>query len=175
MKSILPPFTFFILLISFSFFAAAQKPATALEMNDHFTSITDSLYKRGIAWGKKFNEAYQTKNFSTLTEVRKQLELFIEKKRKEVLLLPDIGGSEDLRLAMLDFLAFEAKMAKEAFIPLEKFNSSSSDAEIKKAIEALQEQSKGENLQIQKLTAAQQAYAKKNGFTITGNDEEGDQ
>jgi hypothetical protein len=153
------------------FIANAQKPATALQMNDHLTAITDSLYDRGVQWGRTFNSAYKTKDFSSLAPLRKKLEVFIDKKRKEVITLPDINGSEELRLAVLDFLAFELAMTKEAFAPLEKLNSNSSDEEIKKALEKLREHSSEEDILLQKVVKAQEAYAAKNRLAIEKPDE----
>ncbi len=169
MKSILRNCAIALVFVSTSLLATAQKPTTAIEMNDYLSSVTDSLYKGGQEWGKKLNSIYKTKEFSSLTPIRKKLEIFIDKKKKEIMALPDIGGSEDFRMAMLDFLVFEAQMIKEAFGPLEKFNSSSSDDAIKAAIDNLQKLAEGENARVKRIHETQNEYAAKNGFTIEEN------
>ncbi len=94
------------------------------------------------------------------------MEKLIERKQLEVITLKDIGGSEKLRLAMLDMLFFEARMIREGFIPFEKLNRQSSQEEISKAIELLTKTAEAENEYLEKVRTAQDAYAAKNGFTI---------
>ncbi len=167
MKYFIRTATLVVALCLSQLFVAGQKQfKTAIDLNDYLASITDTLYNDGVKWGEAFSKANANKNFSTLSVPRKKLESFIQRKQLEVLLMKDINGSENLRLSMLEFLFFEAKMAAEAFLPLEKLNSQSTDDEIKRAITSLTDMAKEENKYLEKVVAAQEAYGKKNGFTI---------
>ena len=105
-------------------------------------------------------------------ERRKKLLSFIKRKQVEVLTMRDLGGSEMLRLAMLDFLFFEERMITEVFLPLEKLNSKSNTAEIDAAVKNLTEMAKQEDKYIKKVNQAQEVYAAKNGFTIDKEEED---
>ncbi len=166
MKTHLYTAFFTIAFFCSSLHSSAQKPTTALALNDYLVSITDSLYNAGQTWGEKFTAVYQTKEFALLQPLRVSMEKLIERKQLEVITLKDIGGSEKLRLAMLDLLFFEARMVREGFLPIEKLNKQSSQDEINKAIELLTTVADTENEYLQKVRKAQDAYAAKNGFTI---------
>lgn len=171
MKPILPA----ALLAAVFFFSsstcfAQKKPVTALDMNEYLVSITDTLYETGREWGTKFTEATKTKNYASLATVRKKLESFIERKQLEVITLKDIGGSEKLRLAMLDMLFFESRMIQEGFKPVEKLNNTSTQEDINKTIEQLSRAASAEEEYLAKVRAAQNTYAAKNGFTISDGD-----
>lgn len=163
------PFRSTVLALTLIFFhsvAIAQKPVTALDLNNYLADITDSLFLGGKEWGTAMVKAKETRNFSTLITPRRNLEKFIERKRIDVVTMKDINGSEKLRLAMLDFLFNEVKMIKDAFLAFEKFNSQTTDADIDKAIANLQEKAKDEDAFLNEVLKAQKAYATKNGFTI---------
>jgi hypothetical protein len=158
-----------VLALAFVFFHSftfAQKPTSALELNNYLADITDSLFLGGREWGSAMVKAKETGNYSTLAVSRRKLENFIERKRIDVVKMQDINGSEKLRLAMLDLLFIEGKMIKEAFLSFEKFNSQTSDADIDKAIAYLQEKATDEAVFVNEVRKAQDAYARKNGFTI---------
>jgi hypothetical protein len=155
-----------------SFGANAQKPTTALELNDYLASFTDSLYQGGREWGKTLNAVVTSKKFDSLAGPRKKMDDFITRKQAEIKDMKDINGSEDLRKAMLEFLDFEAKMIKDAFLPLEKFTATSPKEDIKKAIDDLIAMAATEKDHLSKVNVAQEAYAKKNGFTIEKKDDE---
>jgi hypothetical protein len=154
------------------FAATAQKPTTALELNNYLVSITDSLFEGGRAWGKTLNAVVQSKRFDSLAGPRMKMEEFILRKQAEVKAMKDINGSENLRNAMLEFLDFEAKMMRDAFKPLEKFNASSTQAEIKKAIDDLIAMAATEKDALAKVNTAQEEYGNKNGFTIEKKDDQ---
>ena len=146
--------------------ASAQTFSNAIAVNDYFVAITDSLYASGQQWGRKFNEAYQTKEFSTLVPVREKMEKMIDGKLQLLAKMKDSFGSENLRLTTMDFLAFEKKLINEAFIPLEKLNKNSTEAEIQKVMKNLSETAAKETAELDRVNKAQEAFASKNGFTI---------
>jgi len=148
--------------------AYAQTP---LEFNDNLVAITDSLYNKGQAWGEKFVAVKESKEFYKLAPQRKALQKFIDDKIAEVSVMKDISGSENLRKSMVTFLLFEKDMLQNAFIPIEKLNSTSTDEEIDNALAKLNSLTTEENEALAKVNTEQQAYAKKNGFTIESADE----
>lgn len=152
-------------------FAVAQKPKTALELNDYFVTITDSLYFHGKEWGSQFSKARKSQDFASLTPSRKKIELYASGKFQELVVMKDIGGSEKLRAAVLEFLAFEKKLIKDFFIPFEKFDKTTSDEAIQKAIDALVEASKDESAALKSVNDEQIAFGKKNGFEIEKKEE----
>ena len=159
----------YVLLLTFfaaSLSAFAQKPTTALELNNYFASINDSLYAGGREWGIKLNTVVFSKGFDSLAPLRMRLDEFIDRKTNELKTMKDIRGSDKFRLAMLDFLAFESKMMKEAFAPIEKLNKTSTQDQIKTAINNLMELAAQEDSHLVKVNEAQNEYASKNGFTI---------
>ena len=166
MKLILRYGTVLLLLISAHCTVLAQKPTTPLELNDYFASINDTLYQHGVAWGGKLNSIFKAKTFDSLAPYRRRLEVFIETKQAELSKMKDIKGSENFRQAMLSFLAFEKKMIMEGFAPLEKFDSSSKDADVQAAIDHLTTLASSEKAKLTEVNTAQTAYAKANGFTI---------
>lgn len=149
-----------------SFSVSAQKPTTALELNNYLAAVTDSLFQGGKEWGKALNIVVQTKRFDSLAGPRIKMEQFITRKKAEIQGMKDINGSQDLRNAMIEFLDFEWKMITEAFKPLEKFTTNSPQADIKKTIDDLIAMAANEKDALAKVNAAQEAYGKKNGFTI---------
>jgi hypothetical protein len=139
---------------------------TPLQFNDKLVAITDSLYVRGQDWGNHFNEAVKNKNFASLRPYRIDLERFVDQKIIAVRAMKDVRNSRSLRLAMLEFLNFEKGRITKAFRPLESLSSKASSEQINAKIEKIREYSKEENVQLEKVNAAQEAYGKDNGFKI---------
>ena len=159
------------LLVS-TFSSLAQKPKTPVEMNDYLASVTDSLYTFGTEWGRQVSASRQSMNFTLLAVPRLKMQHFIDMKGKEITGMKDIGGSEKLRAAMLEFLAYERRTITTSFLPFEKFDSTTTQAAIDKAIAGLQSLADSENAALKKVSVAQEEYAKKNGFTIEAEKKE---
>ena len=160
------------LLVVLLFAVATTKAQTPLRLNDDLTGITDSLYAYGQKWGTQFSKAYTDGNYSGLKTIAADMAAFISKKISFVQNMKDVNNSKPLRVAMLDFLAFEKQMTVDGFSPFESFNSSTTKEKIQAALDALTEKSKAEETILKKLAAAQEVYAKENGFKIaekTGN------
>ncbi len=155
-----------VLMLLFSGALLAQKPKTALELNDQLVSITDSLYRKGQRWGEQFNRSYENKDFVKLAPYRKEVQNYIDQQLVAVGVLKDIGGSEDFRAAMIKFLTFEKDMVTNHFIPMEKLNTKSTDEEIKAEVEKLTGAAEKEGDALGAVNKAQEAYAAKNGFSI---------
>jgi len=138
----------------------------AIDFNDKLVSINDSLFSKGQAWGKKFTEVSKTKEFGKLSASRIELYNFINTKIAELKKTEDVGGSKEFREGMINFLAFEKELLEKAFVPLEKLNASSTDADIKAGIANLQKSAQDENTYLETFRKVQAAYAEKNGFKI---------
>lgn len=153
-------------IITANMSATAQTFASAIELNDYFVSITDSLFRGGQEWGNQMSKAVETKNFSSVTPVRKKMELFIDKKLASLDKMKDQFGSEKLRFATMDFLMYEKRLVQEGFIPLERLNKNTTDEDLKKAFASLSAAAEKETAEIQKVHKAQEEFAEKNGFAI---------
>lgn len=144
----------------------AQQPSTALEMNEYIVEISDELYEKGMAWGEAFSLATDSRNFSALTPHRKEMEDFANQSISDLENLRDIGGSYELRMAMISFLKYEKDLITNAFIPFESLNSESSQEEIDAALAKLTTLSEQETGELEKVNAAQERYARANGFML---------
>jgi hypothetical protein len=158
---------FLVVALLFSHNSFAQTAKTAIELNDQLASITDSLYARGQEWGSQFNTLMNgSKDFKSLAKYRLGIEKFIDRKLAEIRVMKDINGSGELRQAMTEFLTFEKHMIQAGFMPAEKLGTDATDEQIQKIIENLTNESKREGDVLNKVRQAQEAYGKKNGFSI---------
>ncbi len=148
-------------------FAQKQK-LTPIEYNDKLAALTDSLYNMGVEWGTAFQQiAGGDKDYSKLAVYRKKIATFTTRKIEEVRRGPTAGkGAEELKAAMLNFLNFEKNMVDNAFTPLEKLNSTSSQAEIDAAIQKLTAESEKESEALKGVNTAQEKFGQQNGFSI---------
>lgn len=155
-----------VVLLLFTLSLQAQKFESAVDYNDYLSSTTDTLYKLGEKWGSRFAEVREKKEFEKLAPVRKEIEVFIERKKMEFFLMKDYKGSERLRLAMVEFLFFQDYMIDLGFLPFENLSKTVSDTVINDYVNKLTVLSEGEGPMLQKLVKEQEAYAAKNGFRI---------
>lgn len=140
---------------------------SALDINNKIAKATIDLENKGKAWGTAFGQAYSSsKNFSSLTPIRKDLETSIDKSISDISNMKDVGGSETLRSKALDYLKYEKNEVETYFKPFEEFNSSTSDADVKAKFEALTNSTTEEGQKLADLHAEQQAFATKNNFKL---------
>jgi hypothetical protein len=171
MKYLFPKSLILTFLLLSSNILFGQKPKTALEMNDYLTGVVSALYDKGVAWGTKLGEAETSKDFSTLTDSRKDLEKLIVQKIIEVDGVRDIGGSEEFRKAILSFLKYEKDLVEKAFVPFEKLPKTATQADIDRLTANLNDLAKKEADELSKIRITQEEYAKNNGFTIQKEDD----
>ncbi len=138
----------------------------ALAFNNYCANLTDSLYSYGTAWGQAFGSAYESNNFAQLTKHSDKIFSFIEKSQKELIKRKVNPDMEDLKVAVLDFLAFEKSMIQEAFKPFEKFNNETSDETIKAQLELLTSKTAMEEKTLNEVRSEQQKMARLYNFTI---------
>lgn len=162
---------FFCLMASASF--AQKRKMQPIDYNDKLAAITDSLYNMGIEWAGVFQEISESdKNYSRLAASRKKIAVFTSRKMEEVRRGPTAGkGAEDLKSAMLKFLAFEKTMIDGAFAPLEKLNNTSTQTELDDAIKKLAAEAEKEAEVLKEVNVAQERFGELNGFTLEAPDE----
>ena len=167
---------FLTLLMALSGLVYAQKTEKetdfALAFNDYGAGLTDSLYAYGTAWGETFGYVLESNNFSQLTIHSNKIHSFIEKSQKELIKRKVNPDMEDLKLAVLDFLAFEKAMIQEAFKPFEKFTDKTSDETIKAQVDLLTAKSSQEGQVLSAVRQEQQKVAKLYNFTMEAYDGE---
>ena len=159
--------TYFLLLFILAAVTAA-KAQTAIQMNDKLASITDSLYSGGQRWGAQFNKSFASGNYTPLKPITDELLGYINVKTAEVQKMKDVKNSKPLRVVMLEFLVFEKKMISEGFRPFEVFDATTTKEKVQAALDNLTQKSNDENTYLKKVAAAQETYAKENGFKIAG-------
>ena len=159
-------YTLVLLLLCTLAGPSVLKAQTPTEFNDKLVAITEGLYSKGQEWGKQFNAAYEAKDFTSLTNKRQQLEQFVTQKLAEVKAMKDVKDSKTLREAMVNFLEFEKGMIDRAFKPMESLGKNPSQEQVKAAYDQLTTYSKEEQVALERVNKAQEAYAKANGFTI---------
>ncbi len=87
--------------------------------------------------------------------------------------MKDVKNSKELRMAMINFLTYEKTMVSNGFKPMELLPADASEEQVKAALDKMSELSKKEAGELEKVGAAQEAYAKANGFAIAAPKEEG--
>lgn len=138
----------------------------AYDFNEKLAAISYNLEKKGRAFGAELQPAMQSNDFSKLASITDSLEKFIDEKTEELKNTKDVGGSEKLRSAMLEFMAFEKDMVKDAFLPFSKLNASSTEEDKQAAIQNLMKRSQEEGKYLTKVQEAQKEYADKHGFKL---------
>ena len=155
-----------LLMLQARVVVAQSAPRTALELNNVLVRITDSLHEKARAWGDRYHEVIDQREFHKLAPVRKDLELYIYNQIRYVKQLKDIGTSAEMRLSMLKFLEFEQDMMIRGFRPLEALNRDSGNEAINAILDQLATFTRQEQAYLNHFMQAQQAYARKHGFTI---------
>ena len=157
-----------LLLSFFLFISYCSFSQTPIEFNNKLADITDSLFKKGQAWGTKFSQVHASREYSKLAPFRQDMEVFLGNKIKELKTMADVKDSKEFREGMIEFLLFEMKMATDIFKPFEKLDSNSSITDINAVIENLKKAAATENSKLQNYIQLQKEYALNNGFTIAG-------
>lgn len=153
----------FVMLITAALALRAQTP---MQYNNKLVTITDSLNAKGTRWSRTFREVKVIKEFGDLAPYRKDLEQYIDSKIAELKADGDVSGSGELKKAVLEFLNYERNMVHTYFAAMESFSETSTDEEIKAAIQNLSAEAQKENSLLTQVNQAQDAYARKNNFNI---------
>ncbi len=160
--------SFFIVLLVFN--AKSQQPQTAIEMNNILVSVIDSLHEAGTSWTNRYQTVSKTKEYALLASNREEIIILIDRLSNGISLLQDIGGSEEFRKAIIEFLSFERSLVADYMGSFERLNATSSEDEINGLFSKLNEITTTEKEKLWDINAIQAAYAYKNGFTIDSKD-----
>jgi len=144
----------------------AQRFKSAIELNNYVVSVNDTLYGYGKEWGTAFQTAHSSSNYEALTPIRMKMENFVHKKMKEFRSMADYKGSKALTNAAAEFFKYEAKLILRGFVPFELFDDRTTQAEKTAALKMLTELTREEETKMVDLQAAQEAYGRRNGFSI---------
>jgi hypothetical protein len=156
------------LLLGVAYSARAQQPQTALELNDYLVAAVESISQAGSAWGSKYAEVSANAEYYLLASYRQDIISVIDSKTEAIQSFQDVGGSEEFRTALIDFLGFEKKMITQCFVPFENLTEYSTTEEIDALITALNQMAQEENSRLDNIRQIQSSYALLNGFTIEG-------
>lgn len=138
----------------------------AFNFNQKLAGISESLNKKGTELGQDLKTAMTTRDFTKVKERCDDLKTYIDEKITDVKNTKDVGGSEKLKAAMLDFLNFENELVADAFAPFGKMDQSTSEADLQQALDHMQEKTKEEDAYLTKVQVAQKEFAEKNGFKL---------
>jgi hypothetical protein len=158
---------FLIMMMSLMLTLKAQQPQTAIEMNDYLVGVIAGIHDAGANWGNKYVLADSTKEYHSLKSTTDEITVLIDQKIVELNALTDIGGSEEFRKSIIDFLYYEKQMITEAFTPFNSLTSESTQEEKDAMFNNLTELTKTEDSKLDSIRDKQAAYASANNFTIS--------
>jgi hypothetical protein len=161
-----------VMVVFFAFGAKAQQPTTAIQMNDYLVNAIDSLHNAGTNWANLYQEVSQSKEYYRLGSIRQDILVLIDRLSTEISMLQDIGGSEEFRNAIIEFLVFEKSLINDCMSPFESLTASSTQEEIDALFAKLNQITVTENEKLKDINVIQSAFAEKNGFTIGGTNSE---
>lgn len=145
----------------------AQKEfKSAIDLNDHMAAITDSLYIQGTTIGRLLEKSIAAKDYSKIAPARKDIQAYANKQIAELKKMKAQYGSAELQKVMISFLEYEVKLMDEGFGALEKLSATSTEAEIKTAVQKLIDYAADEEIYLGKVREIQKKFAEANGFTI---------
>lgn len=158
----------FYLTVSIALILAScsDKKQEIIYLNNELTTINDSLFYKGQVWGEEFKIAFNSGDYSALSPARQEVETYLEQSIEKISEMEDIGGSEELRKAELEYLQFERNVIITKMKKFEAFTDTSSKELISTAYADLVNSSKEEQIKLNKLHSAQKQYADKNEIEL---------
>lgn len=158
----------YILPVLLAMFLAAScdfnKKEKAMRLSSELSFINDSLFYYGKTWNDELKVAVNLSDYSKLKFIRQDLENYIDRKSEYIRNMEDVGGSEELRKAELEYLAFEKQVVRSKFTPFEQFDTSTSAETLAAAYENLLSSMEDEKPKLENFQKQQEAYAEKNDF-----------
>ncbi len=141
-----------------------DKKEKAQKLSKDITAINDSLAYFVKDWVEEFKVSVNTKDFSRLGAIRQNMESYLDRKTAYLNATPDVGGSEELRKAELDYLLFEKNTVGKFLTVFEQFTDSTTDDEIAEAYNTSMSNVSGEDSKIENINRLQDEFADKNEF-----------
>jgi hypothetical protein len=161
---------FFIALIITGLASCADKEHDIVALNNELTTINDSLFYKGQAWGEEFKIAFNSGDYSQLRMARQEVQTYIEQGIDKVGAMEDAGGSQQFRAAEMEYLQFERDVIVQKMKVFESFADTTNKEQVSKAYADLINSSKEEQVKLNTLHDAQKQYADKNGIELKQSD-----
>lgn len=153
-----------ILLIGFASSCDFNKKEKCIALDNTIAAINDSLLRYGAQWGDELNIAVNTLDFSGLPPIRQQMQDYIDRKIEFVKGMDNIGGSEKLLEAELEFLQAEREIITTKLAPFERFDDSVTMDVLSTTYADMQYSALKERDLLEKIHTLRDEYADKNGF-----------
>lgn len=141
-----------------------NKKEQAIELDNRLSKVNDTLLHLGKQWGDEFEIAVNTLDFTHLQPLRVKMVKYIDGKIEYVEGLDNVGGSEELIKAELDFLKAEKDIISKRFVIFERFTDSVSMDELSNAYTGVLMGAEREQQKLEDLQKLRLEYAEKNGF-----------
>jgi hypothetical protein len=138
----------------------------AYDFNEKMVAISRIMQEKGRFIGEELATAVQTHDFSKIDSANHDLLAFIKQQRSELLSEKDIPHSDTLRNAMLEFLSFEERLIDSTFMVFGKMGQQTPATEVQGALKQLNEKIREENKYLERVHAAQKAFAERNGYKV---------
>ena len=154
------------LLITMVFIASCDinKQEDAMKYSNEIAATNDTLAYHGSLWAEELKVAINTLDFSQLEKYKVNMLTYIDEKIIEVGNMQNIGGSEHLQKAELEFLRFEKRIVNQYFTAFEQMDSTTSVQAIQAAYMSVMEQGEEEQKKQQAMQKLREEYADNNGF-----------
>lgn len=156
----------FIILIAAGLASCADKEQDIIGLNNELTTINDSLFYKGQAWGEEFKIAFGSGDYSQLAAARQEVQTYIEQGIDKVGMMADVGGSQQFRAAEMEYLQFERDVIIQKMKMFESFTDTTDKEKISQAYADLVNSSKEEQVRLNTLHDAQKQYADNNGIEL---------
>lgn len=153
-----------ILLIVLACSCNFNKKEKCMKLDNSVASINDSLLRYGAEWGEELHLAINTLDFTGLQPIRLKMDEYIGRKIEYVKDMDNIGGSEPLLEAELEFLHMEKDIVAGKLAVFERFTDSVAMDQLSTAYADMQLSALKEQELLKKIHTLREQYAEKNGF-----------
>lgn len=153
-----------VLLIAMACSCNFNKKEKCIKLDSSIATINDSLLRYGAAWGDELQIAINTLEFSGLRPIRVKMQDYIDRKIEYVKDMDNIGGSEELLKAELEFLQTEKDIVSEKLSTFENFTDTVTMDHLSSAYANLQLSAVKEQDMLKKIHTLREQYAEKNEF-----------
>lgn len=135
-----------------------------MKYSNEIAATNDTLAYHSGKWAGELKVAINTLDFSQLQPYRERMVQYIDRKVVEVQQMPNIGGSEKLQQAELEYLKFERTIVNKYFSVFEQMDSTTTLEAIENAyLQVMQQGQKEQQLQ-QDMQKLRDEYADKNNI-----------
>ncbi len=141
-----------------------NKKEKCIALDNTIAAINDSLLRYGAEWGDELKIAVNTLNFSGLSPIRQEMQGYIGRKIEYVRGMDNVGGSEKLLNAELEFLEVEKGIVANKLAAFERFNDSVAMDALSTAYADMQYSALKERDLLKKIHTLREQYADKNGI-----------